>query len=244
MKKQLQLGCVFGAVVMATSALAADLPAKAPIYKVPAAAGFTWQGFYVGVNAGVAASDTKLTAGPNSLIFNSNGENSDISKSGFTGGGQLGYNWQPAANWVLGVEGDIGALSTSRSMCNIRSCAGNLFIVSSEPNFLATARGRFGYAWDRSMFYVTGGAAWVGVKDSWTFFTTGPASERSTTRTGWALGGGIETALAGNWSTKLEYLYVDAGTNRVNYVSGSTAYMDFKHEFNIVRLGLNYKLMP
>lgn len=91
---------------------------------------------------------------------------------------------------------------------------------------------------------VTGGAAWVGLKDSSTnpSLTAPPVSERSAVRPGWTVGGGLETALAGKWSAKLEYLYVDAGTNRVYDAAGSGAFLDFKHEYNIVRLGLNYQL--
>jgi outer membrane immunogenic protein len=41
----------------------------------------------------------------------------------------------------------------------------------------------------------------------------------SDTRGGWTLGGGVETALIGNWSAKLEYLYVDLGTTTNSFLS-------------------------
>ena len=74
--------------------------------------------------------------------------------------------------------------------------------------------GRLGYAVDRSLLYVKGGAAWtrgkvdmfvnqnnVGVFTSTNNFAT----------SGWTVGGGIEYALMPNWSAKLEYDYLNFG---------------------------------
>src|SRR6478735_4033909 len=73
---------------------AADL-ARRP-YAMPVAPPvFNWTGFYLGVNGGCGWVDTDITGvgGTGQL------------KGGFVGG-QLGYNWQHPANWVLGVEAD------------------------------------------------------------------------------------------------------------------------------------------
>jgi outer membrane immunogenic protein len=51
---------------------------------------------------------------------------------------------------------------------------------------------------------------------------------------GWTIGGGIEAQIAGPWSAKVEYLYVDLGDGDSN--GGNRP--DFTT--NIVRAGLNY----
>lgn len=194
---------------------------------------------------GVAAAGSLLTTDPSNSIGDNNGDSDNIYKAAFTGGGQIGYNWQFAPSWVAGVEGDFGALSASQTHCNINDCStGGELTYGSQSDFLATLRGRFGYAWDRSLLYVTVGAAWVGVKDHWTDFAPTPVSEHSSTLTGWTIGGGLETALVGNWSAKFEYLYVDAGTNRVLDADGDGSYLNFKHEYHVARVGLNYKFNP
>ena len=58
------------------------------------------------------------------------------------------------------------------------------------------------------------------------------------TNAGWTLGGGIEAAIAGPWTAKVEYLYVDLGnTNCSGYILSTN--VDF--HTNIVRAGLNYR---
>ena len=91
-------------------------------------------------------------------------------------------------------------------------------------------RGRFGYAFDRFMPYVTGGAAFGNIKTD--IAGIGSADD---TKTGWTVGGGVEYGLGGPWGIKAEYLYVDLGSG--GSVLGSSA--DF--HTNIVRAGLNYR---
>ena len=55
------------------------------------------------------------------------------------------------------------------------------------------------------MPYVTGGAAFGDIKTS-----VGGLDNRET-RTGWTAGGGLEAAIAGPWTAKIEYLHVDLG---------------------------------
>jgi outer membrane immunogenic protein len=63
-------------------------------------------------------------------------------------------------------------------------------------------------------------------------------------QSGWTVGAGVETHLGGNWTAKLEYLYLDLGsftdvayTSAPNLVWTSTS--DIRD--HIVRVGLNYK---
>jgi outer membrane immunogenic protein len=80
------------------------------------------------------------------------------------------------------------------------------------------------------MPYVTGGLAVGEVKTSVAGF-----GSSNTTKAGWTLGGGLEVAIAGPWTAKLEYLYVDLGD-----VSGPVG-TSTDYKANIVRAGLNYR---
>jgi outer membrane immunogenic protein len=224
-------------------ASAADIPVKAPVYKAPVVVGYSWTGLYLGLNAGVGVSGTRATAPAPSTLANARADQSNIFKAGFTGGVQAGYNYQFAPNWVAGIEGDVGVLRTSRTVCNLDDCDVNgPILIGSKSNFFATARGRLGYAWDRSLIYATGGAAWVGVTNRWTDNTTAPFVTVSQTKSGWTAGGGIETALAGNWTVKSEYLYVNVGgTTRSVDPAITTRFLDFKNEYHVARVGLNYR---
>ena len=98
MNKVLVGSIVLLAVGAATPLRAADLAAKAPVYKAPAAIVWDWTGFYVGGNAGYSwakwgNSGLASTASP--------------SVNGALGGLQAGYNRQLDAKWVVGLEGDI-----------------------------------------------------------------------------------------------------------------------------------------
>jgi outer membrane immunogenic protein len=82
--------------------------------------------------------------------------------------------------------------------------------------WFGTTRGRIGVVSGTWLAYVTGGAAYGGLKSTGAeFIPAAPAVvvfSNSTTRAGWTIGGGVEAALIGNWSWKVEYLYMDLGT--------------------------------
>ncbi len=199
-----------------TSASAADIarrpmPAKAPEYIATA---YNWTGAYVGLNGGYGWGSSSLSGPLSSGSFDT---------SGGLVGGTLGYNYQ-VGQAVFGLEGDLDWSGVKGSgACGPLSC-------STRNNWLSTVRGRLGYAADRFMPYVTGGAAFGDIKTS-----VSGIGDSTTTKTGWTLGGGVEAALAGPWTAKLEYLYVDLGHG------GSILGSDASFHTNIVRAGINYR---
>jgi outer membrane immunogenic protein len=205
---------VLAVATMMSSANAADIarrqamPTKAPLYAAP----YNWTGLYVGINGGAGFGTSDVATVP-SGSFNTNG--------GLVGG-TIGYNWQMGQT-VFGLEGDV-------DWSNIRGsgpCGGTT--CETRNSWLSTARGRIGYAFDRFLPFVSGGAAFGDIQNNVGGVT---ASE---TRVGWTLGGGVEAAIAGPWSAKIEYLYADLG--RGASVLGS----DASFKTNIVRGGINYR---
>ena len=196
------------------------------------------------------------------------------SPAGVLGGGQLGYNWQ-TGNLVLGVEGDWNWTNQRDTASTDNFLASTIVVAPARLSYsdeqkikwLATARARLGWARDTWLWYVTGGAAWAEVEFNYAFqviglsaggatvFGTGlGAANSSTTKSGWTVGAGVETSLAwmgapGNWSAKLEYLYVDLGTVTNTFTVPLTATPAASYTFassshirdNIIRVGLNYR---
>jgi outer membrane immunogenic protein len=156
---------------------------------------------------------------------------------------------------VVGLEGDWQGTGLSGSNTGAVNFAGttNPWTESWSSHWLATIRGRAGYAAGPWLFYVTGGGAFANVRfsDAITFPGSGSANAaaQSTTASGWTLGGGVEWAFAPNWTVKGEYLYVDVpGTSFISTNSNPVAFPnatiththgDLKE--NIVRVGVNYK---
>ena len=201
------------------SASAADLPrqrempAKAPPYVTPA---YNWTGLYVGINGGGGWGHSNYSG--------TLASGSDL--SGGLVGGTLGYNWQ-MGQVVFGVEGDMDWADLRGSS----TCLAGATTCETRNHWLATARGRLGYAFDRFMPYVTGGGAFGDIKTS-----IAGLGDTTTTRAGWTLGGGLEFAIAGPWTAKVEYLHVDLG-NASTVVAGS----DASFHADIVRGGINYR---
>jgi outer membrane immunogenic protein len=220
MKTRMILAGIAALLTAPFAAHAADLPQpyKAPpTYIAPA---FSWTGFYVGINGGYIWGNSKWSGGAGDFEINPNG---------WMVGGTLGYNYQ-TGNWVWGIEGDIDYADLKGT--NASLCGG----CTIKDTWLATLRGRVGYSIDRWLPYVTGGGAFGDAYVS----TSGGAVTR--TKTGWTAGAGIEYAFLGNWSAKLEYLYVDLGTATCNYTTcaiPANASVDFTS--NIVRAGINYR---
>ena len=199
----------FAAAAAMPGAQAADMPIKAPRYIEPAA---SWAGWYIGAHAGAAWQRSDVTT--NSGFFDNYDNffpnpNASFSKTGFIGGGQIGYNWQHG-NFVFGLEGDISGL-TGRASADVASGYADL-TYSSKIRWLSTVRGRFGLAVGDTMAYMTAGVAFGGVKNSVSYFN-GPTYSSSKTKTGWTVGGGVEHMLNRNWTIGLEGLFVDLGNS-------------------------------
>lgn len=214
MKKILLSGVAALGILAAGAASAADLPSRkgpvvAPIY-VPA---FTWTGFYVGANAGYAWGNV-----------NANGIANVGDLDGFTGGGQVGYNYQ-MGQFVLGAEADFQGADLNTG--------NNLGLVRVKTEYYGTVRARVGVAFDRFMPYITGGWAYGNVK------TSIPALAFSTDRThaaGYALGAGLEYAFTNNLIGGVEYMYVDLGEKRILNTATKVG-----TDFSVVRARLSYK---
>ncbi|WP_372426076.1 outer membrane protein [Salinarimonas chemoclinalis] len=255
--------------VLATGALAADLPSRveapAPAF-IPQPV-FSWTGFYAGVNAGVgfnAGDDRRSTVvvAPNAFVPAGTviryGDNKD--DASFTGGGFLGYNFQFANNFVLGAEADIQfvGLGNDRSTAPISvspATAGfePLRRGISGVDWFGTARLRAGYAFDRTLVYATGGLAYGG-GDSVRYETaTGNRVlfEDRDVAFGWTLGAGVDYAWTDNLVVGLEGLYVNldrdqsangvAGFVGANAIPASSETVDDRIEFGVVRARLSYK---
>jgi outer membrane immunogenic protein len=227
MKRLMALACAgLFAAAMATPSLAADLQppykAPAPVYVAP----FSWTGFYVGVNGGYGWGKADLSSPAGSFTTDT--------QHGWLLGATLGYNLQ-TGNWVWGAEGDIDYTWIKGNAVNTvgTGCAGGGG-CDIKNTFFATARGRVGYAWDRFLPYITGGAAFGSAKIS------APSGDSSSkTNVGWTVGGGLEYAFLGGWSAKAEYLYADLGNGSCDAtVCGVN--IDYTIKTNIVRAGINY----
>jgi outer membrane immunogenic protein len=206
---------------------------------------------------------------------------------------QIGYNWQAASNWILGIEGDfqasgenatgnahqnastvetfvfsIGALTGSGLVTSFQSISHNDSLL-----WFGTVRGRIGYAiWPTIMVYGTGGLAYgrlnesVSASSNLSLVTTSgspitvtatfngttlplPISanqnfDASVTKIGWTVGGGIEGAFPDtHTSWKIEYLYMDLGTENYTFSNPllGTILVSTHFTDNIVRVGLNYQ---
>ncbi|MCJ2061750.1 porin family protein, partial [Methylobacterium sp. J-088] len=174
MTKLLASLAAFTALTAAASA--ADLPRRAPpppiFTPVPV---FTWTGAYFGINAGYAFDASSRS---NSSVFGvpapyaavgTTATFRDRSQDGFSGGAQVGYNYQftPGSGVVVGIEADAQYLDFGRNRNNafINGAVAPGYYVTdprglSSLDYFGTVRGRLGYAFDRTLVYGTGGFAY------------------------------------------------------------------------------------
>ena len=252
------LGLLFGLSVSAVAA-----PKHKPLPPPPAPPPvFSWTGFYVGGNAGWAGlndSSDRFCIAPGGAL---NGTGCDLISSakinagGFIGGAQGGYNWQ-FGQVVYGIETDFQGTSIngSANFAGTFSKVGGgssgplTFTANEKMPWIGTTRGRVGITWDRALLYATGGVAYGEAKVSMDqiYPTNHYPSSASNVRAGWIAGGGVEWALIGNWSGKVEGLYYDLGSvttmgPSVPFSTGFLAGKTFDVKGAIVRVGFNYKV--
>jgi outer membrane immunogenic protein len=223
MKRAILAGVSAAAILMSlTAANAADLPrrhvempVKAPAYVPP----FSWTGFYVGINGGGAFGRSDWSG---IAAFDTRGA---------VVGGTAGYNWQMPNNFVVGVEGDVDWSNNRGS-----TACGVGLTCETRNDWLGTFRGRAGYAFGRVLPYVTGGLAVGNIKAN-----VPTVGSTDTTNAGWTVGAGVEAAITGPLSAKIEYLYADLGKGNCDAaVCGGGANTDVNFHTNVVRAGLNY----
>jgi len=250
MKKTLSAAA---AVLLATTALgsAADLSVKAPY--ISSAPVWSWTGFYIGAHAGAGWGTTESTldsitvAGVPALL----GVGLPIaqnSRSGFLGGGQVGYNYQ--SGWaVFGVQADIAGLDVKGTTpcLTVLSC-------TAKSHWLATATGRIGgVVADRTLVHVKGGAAWLNTTHSLAVPALGggagifTGSSADSNAFGWLLGFGAEYAFSPNWSAFIEYDYMDFDKKNIpldlTLPGGpvTTAGVSIQNKLSIAKIGVDYK---
>jgi outer membrane immunogenic protein len=178
--KKIIAAAAFAVIGTTSIASAADMAAKAPMYKAAPAVVSDWSGFYIGVNGGggwSANNNGTLTGtdtGAGGILspfgvpatFAAIGMPLGSSGGGLVGG-QIGYNWQ-AANWVYGIEADGDWANITRSGTIVAGGG-----VGFNPGFaqvtvtgtsklqgLETIRGRIGFlATPQFLLFATGGLA-------------------------------------------------------------------------------------
>jgi outer membrane immunogenic protein len=208
-------------------ASAADMAVKAP--PPPPVPVYSWTGFYVGGNVGYSRGNANSTYNEPwfavlsaALILPLPASFSASERlDGVIGGGQIGYNWQPNATWVLGLEADIqgsgerGITSYSNPLSYFCPNCG-VFpppIINGAINqtqevkilWFGTVRGRAGILVNPTLWlYGTGGLAYGRISASGTVTdtacTAGPTTQtacmwsygNSATNVGWTVGAGIE----------------------------------------------------
>lgn len=247
---------------LASTAIAADLPSrKAPIVAPPSP---MWTGFYAGLNIGYgfgASSSSNTTTVPiydgvastgvgipSAGLGIANSGVVSLNQNGVIGGGQIGYNYLTAQNFLLGLEADFqgsgiygnGSYTAIGSDAKGQQAYRNTIgtgSVSSSLDWFGTVRGRIGYlATPSILIFGTGGLTYGGVSANlkntsissyWDFDPTtytqlgvGGASQTNTL-VGWNAGGGVEWMFMQNWSAKAEAFYYDLGSSAMSgYVSG------------------------
>lgn len=204
---------VFAATMSAQApvSLAADIPQAAPPpapaaeYIAPAPA--NWAGLYFGVLGTYLNGDVDTSV-------------TDPEVDGFGIGAIAGYNAQ-IDNWVLGLEGDWSWTNAD----------GTQAPMTAEYNWLASVRGRVGYAFDSVLVYGAGGAAFADLDVS-----AGGRSD-SSTQVGWTLGAGVEALLTENVTGRLEYGYYDFGSETYTLA----APVSVEAQLHTIRAALTYK---
>jgi outer membrane immunogenic protein len=188
----------------------------------------------------------------------------------FQGSGQSGSAPGACAGGSLaGVAPFSGACTSGHqgdTVANNRAALPVNSVLSQKLDWFGTLRGRFGYTITPTLIgYATGGLAYGHVSstdvvsgtnitgpqgtNTFTLTPVAGAFSNSATKAGWTLGTGLEGVVSGNWTAKIEYLYIDLGDVSGSFVTpltttaGNPLTATFRSHItdNILRVGFNYK---
>lgn len=130
-----------------------------------------WQGAYIGGHIGGTFGEIEV-----------DGDSLDV--DGIVGGVHLGYNIQNG-NAVFGIEGDFSFTGAEIEDTDV------------EQDYLASIRGRLGYAMNNTLLYATAGIAW----------TQFSLDDEEETLTGYVIGAGAEYKYSKKISLRGEVLH-------------------------------------
>ena len=244
MKRLLAGAALLGTAV---SAQAADLAVKAPYYKAPVLAVYDWTGFYFGGNVGVGLARNRTEQSFPGNTF----DLTYLQPQGFIGGGQVGYNWQTNSSFlglgpmVFGVEADIQGADMTDRRTALNGLAGINTTYDQRLGWFGTVRGRVGLTTGPVLTYVTAGYAYGNVRTTTTETAGAVTGVLNTDRMqdGYVIGSGVEAALGGNWTGKIEYLYLNLGNRNDGFtLFGTPQNLNSQIRENIFRIGLNYRI--
>ena len=217
---------------LAAPATAADLatyPIKAPL--APAAPVMSWTGFYIGGAVGATFGSTPFNVEQFGFTTNVG----EYGSSSFSAGLYLGYNWQVAPTWVLGLEGEANWLNQSFS----NNSGLNSTFLSSDWQFAISARGGY-LLTPSSLLFAKVGWAFTDANINNIFALPG-VTYNDGYRNGVLVGLGLETLIANNWTVRLEGDYTINTQNASIGVPAAGAKVQFSPDFLTARLGVGYK---
>jgi outer membrane immunogenic protein len=241
--------------IVGGSALAADLPPpmapppRAPAAYVPVVAPpYSWGGFYIGGNFGAAWNSGGSVTDTLNSTFSGSGQTTK-----FTGGGQVGWNYEFLSGVVIGAEAMFDWLPNTTNTVNVTNSAiagfpgTNTATATLNSRWLTTVTGKLGYAWDRVLVYGKGGGAWVGADNPNLTINGVPTtlSGSTTTNFGWTAGVGVEWAFAYNVSARIEYDFIGLQNQSITVPAGSAFGGDTinfnNRNISLLTAGLNYR---
>ena len=240
---------IFPATTRAAYAADQNLVYKATPVSAPVEPG--WTGFYLGLAAGVRAHEneartssiTEVLAGTNFPVQGYPGAPITLDGTSALVGPYLGFNWQFAPRWLVGIEGEwswADKTTTAHGMLYPIATAPEIFSQLGAPetfgvrtSWEASVRARIGYLVSPSvLLYAAAGPSWIHVESTSTcanpgdvntvcsapgvggpFFTQQVITD-SSTKVGWTIGGGVEAMIGAEWTVRADYRYSDYGTIR------------------------------
>lgn len=231
--RKLAIALSFGtALCVGGSAMAADI-IEPTVYD--------WSGVYGGVFAGIGYTSSDWDGTDDDDTFEPVDIDESLNDTQAVLGALAGINFQHD-QWVFGLEADIAWFDSDKNE-SLDGAEG--LDITSEIELLGSVRARLGYAADRTMFYLTGGAAFADAEHTWD--DDGDVDDADPVDVdldfGWVAGAGIEHAWTDNLLVRLEGLYFDLGSEDAEVDHPfETDTFEVDQEIFVGRIGISYKI--
>jgi outer membrane immunogenic protein len=240
-------GAMFGALI-AGSAMAADMPVKAPIMRAPPPPVFTWTGCYFGGGGGYGMwnQENFLESDPSGLPISAT---STAGGRGWFGTVGLGCDYQVSSNFVIGAlaDWDFGDIKGQFNP------AGTLIVGSESEKWAWAAGGRIGYVVTPTLLtYISGGYTEAHFDPvTFTGLVTGVGGAfniPSHTYKGWFIGSGFDYAISflpTGFFLRSEYRYSEYKADDLSILTAAGALtgsaIDSKKFVQTIRTELTYR---